>query len=161
MANRYTNPDIWSLLKGVTLLHARILLSGTTPVLQKWVPPTLNSGALGAYSTAITSGAGASGFGDASGYGGILSVTRTGAGLWTVVLQDQFQRLLLVTGSASLAGGTSNIVAVHENTTISSMGTAGGSTVGVCLESATATAADPDDGSYVNVVLLLQNSTTA
>lgn len=159
MANRMNIPDLWSLLKGLTLVHARVLLSGTTPVLQKYTFPTLNSGALGSYTTASSSGSGASGFGDASGTEGVLSVSRTGAGLWTVTMQDNYQRLLWLGGNASLAGGTSNIVAVHQNTTITSLGNAGGSIVGVCLESATATAADPDASSNVDLLFLFQNST--
>lgn len=159
MANRFNIPDVWSLIKGLTLVHARVLLSGTTPVLQKYAYPTLNSGALGSYGTAATSGGGAGGFGDAAGTEGVLTVARTGAGLWTVTLQDNYQRLLWLGGNASLTGGTSNIVAIHQNTTITSLGNSGGSIIGVCLESATATAADPDASSNVDLLFLLQNAT--
>lgn len=161
MANRMTIPDVWSLYKGLTVIRFRVLMSGTTPGLRKFTYPTLNSGALGTYAAAGSSGGGAGGFGDAAGTEGVLSVTRTGAGLWTVVLQDQFQRLMDLSVYASLAGGTSNIVAIHENTTITDLSTAGGSTIGLALLSATATAADPDDTSSVTVTMLLQNSTTA
>jgi hypothetical protein len=159
MANRFNVEKLMSLYKGLTLVHARVLLSGTTPVLQKYAFPTLNSGALGSYGTAATSGGGAGGFGDAAGTDGVLTVARTGAGLWTVTLQDNYQRCLLVTGNATLAGGTSNIVAVHQNSTISNLSASSGSIIGVCLESATATAADPDDGSSVDLLFLMQNST--
>jgi len=160
MANRFTINAYWSLLKGVTLVRARILLSGTTPVLQKWTYPAPNSGTIGSYGTAPTSGGGAGGFGDTAGCEGVLSVTRTGTGLWTVQLQDSFQRVLDLGGYASLAGGTSNIVAIHENTSISDMVASGGSKVGVALLSATATAADPDASSYVTLNMVLQNSTS-
>lgn len=159
MANRMTIPDVWSLYKGLTVVRARILMSGTTPVLQKYVYPTLNSGALGSYATAGSSGGGAGGFGDAAGTEGVLSVTRTAAGLWTFVLQDNYQRMMGMSVYESLAGGLGTIVAIHENTTITSLGTAGGSTVGVCLMSATATAADPATTNGVTVTLLMQNST--
>lgn len=159
MANRFSIDRYWSLLKGVTLIRARVLLSGTTPVLQKWTYPTLNSGALGSYSTAATSGGGAGGFGDASGTEGVLAVARTGAGLWTVTLQDQYQRLLDVGFYGSIAGGTSNIVACSENTTITNMSAASGSILGIALLSSTATAADPTAGSSITLSLILQNAT--
>lgn len=157
MANRFNVEKLMSLYKGLTLVHARVLVTGATPTVRKWTFPTPGSNALGSYGAAATSGGGAGGFGDASGTDGVLSVTRTGAGLWTFVLQDNYQRLLgVVFGGASLAGGTSNIVAVHNNTTLTNMATA---TVAVCLESATATAADPDDGSSVDLFFILQNAT--
>lgn len=164
MANRMNIPDVWSLYKGLTLVRARILMSGTTPVLQKYVYPTLNSGALGSYATATASGAGASGFGDASGTEGVLSVTRTGAGLWTFVLQDNYQRLMGLGVYESLAGGVGTVVTIAENTTITNMGTAGGSTIGVCLLSAGSGAAvpavvDPATTNGVTITMVLQNST--
>ena len=159
MANRMNQPNVWSLYKGLTLVRARILMSGTTPVLQKFTYPTLNSGALGSYATATSSGAGASGFGDAAGTEGVLSVTRTATGLWTFVLQDNYQRLMDLGVYQSLAGGLSTIVAIGENTTITSLGTAGGSTVGVALLDATANAADPATTTGVTITMLLQNST--
>lgn len=159
MANRFSIDRYWSLLKGVTLIRARVLLSGTTPLLQKWNYPTLNSGALGSYANAATSGGGAGGFGDAAGTEGVLTVARTGAGLWTVTLQDQFQRLLDISFHGSIAGGTSNILACHENTTISNMSAASGSILGVALLSSTGTAADPTASSSITLSFLLQNAT--
>ncbi len=159
MANRMNIPDVWSLYKGLTVVRARILMSGTTPVLQKYTYPTLNSGALGSYTTATSSGAGAGGFGDAAGTEGVLSVTRTDVGLWTFVLQDNYQRMLDLGLYQSLAGGLATIVAIGENTTITSLGTAGGSTVGVALLSSTGTAADPATTTGVTITMLMQNST--
>jgi hypothetical protein len=159
MANRMNIPDVWSLYKGLTVVRARILMSGTTPVLQKYTYPTLNSGALGSYATATSSGAGAGGFGDAAGTEGVLSVTRTDVGLWTFVLQDNYQRLMDLDVYQSLAGGLSTITHIGENTTITSLGTAGGSTIGVALMSSTGTAADPATTTGVTITMLLQNST--
>lgn len=158
MAQRDFKKDLWSLLNGLTLIRFRVTMSGTTPVLQKWTYPTPNSGALGSYGTAPSSGGGGGGFGSAAGAEGVKSVTRTGAGLWTVVLQDNYQRLLDIGAYQSLAGGLSTIVTVGENTSISSMSSPGGSTIGLALLSATATAADP--AADVTVSLVLQNSTT-
>lgn len=94
-----------------------------------------------------------------SGAEGVYSVVRTNTGLWTLTLQDQYQRLLGMTAHISVAGGLSNIVAVGENTTISSMApTGGGSIIGVALLSSTATAADPTSGHVVHIHLRLSNA---
>ena len=106
--NRFTIDKLNSFQKGLCMLHARVLMSGTTPLLQKWNYPALNTGSLGTYSNAPTSVVGSGGIGTAQiGCEGVKSITRTGAGLWTVVLQDNYQRILgapLVT--QSLAGGS-------------------------------------------------------
>ena len=79
----------------------------------------------------------------AGGSEGVFSVTRTGTGLWTVKLQDNYQRILHVYGVMSVAGGASNIISVTENSTITNLAAANGSVIGVGLQSATATLADP------------------
>lgn len=157
MAQRDFKKDLWSLLNGLTLIRFRVTMSGTTPVLQKWTYPTPNSGTVGSYGTAPSSGGGGGGFGSSAGAEGVKSITRTAQGLWTVVLQDNYQRLLDVSGYQSLAGGLSTIVAIGENTTITSMTSSGGSTIGLALLTATATAGDP--AADVTVSLILQNST--
>lgn len=159
MAQRTFKPQSWSLLNGLITIRARILMSGTTPLLQKWQYPTPNSGTIGSYANALTSGAGASGFGATAGTEGVLSVTRTGVGLWTVKLQDNYQRLLDMRLYQSLAGGLGTIVAAHENTTITSMTASLGSVLGIALVSSTGTAADPADTTGVTLTLMLQNAT--
>lgn len=159
--NRFTVDKLNSFQKGLVLLHARVLMSGTTPVLQKWNYPAINSGALGSYSTAPSSLAQSGGMGTAQiGCEGVKSIARTDVGLWTVTLQDNYQRLLLAPiVTQSLAGGLSTIIACGENTTISSMGASGGSVIGLALLSATATAADPATTTNLDILFLLQNST--
>lgn len=163
MANRFFIDDVWSLYKGLSLVRLRVLMSGTTPVLQEWLYPAPNSASAGSYTTAQTSGAGAGGFGASAGAEGVKSVSRTGAGLWTVTLQDNYNRLLDLRCFQSLAGGVATIIGVGENTTISDMSAVGGSIIGVALLSAGSGAAvpavaDPATTTIVTLNMLLQNS---
>lgn len=162
MASRAYLNQYWSLLKGVTLVRCRVSVGAAGAVtLQKYVWPAgaPNSGSLGTYAAASTSGGGTSWPSQyQQGTEGVRSVTRTGAGLWTLVLQDNFQRLLDLSMYTSLAGGLATCLAVAENTTITSLGTAGGSTIGVALLSATATALDPASGDIVTLNMVLQNA---
>lgn len=156
MANRFFMQSIAALPKGLVVIQARILMSGTTPVLQVWQPPT-QGGGYGTYGTATAASAGFGG--TKGGAEGVASVTRTGTGLWTLVLQDNYQRLLDWDVKQQLAGGLSTIVGVGINSTLTDLTTAGGSTVAVALLSATATAADPADTTIVVLNFLLSNST--
>lgn len=164
MASRFFVDGLDSLYKGLTLIRARILMSGTTPVLQKWSYPAGNSGSVGSYATAPSSGSPNFAGGARFGAEGVRSVTRTGTGLWTFVLQDNYARLLDISVYESLAGGVATIIGVGENTTLSDMTTAGGSTIGVALLSAGSGAAvpavaDPATTNGVTLTFLLQNST--
>ena len=134
--------------------------------LQEWNYPQMGQGTTAparTYTAAPTTG-GSAAFPTAYAQGaeGVFSVARTGAGLWTVTLQDSYQRLLGLSCYASLAGGLSAIVAVQENTTITNMasGTPPRSVIGVALLSATATALDPASGERINLAFTLQNLTT-
>lgn len=159
MADRFTVDRLWSFYKGITLVRAHFVMSGTTPVLQTWNYPTLNSSA-GAYATASTTASPQGGMGTAAqGAEGVKKVARTGTGLWTVTLQDNYARLLDLHGHQTLAGGLSTIVVFGVNSTLTSMTAAGGATIGVALMSSTATVADPGDGTYVTINFVLQNST--
>lgn len=161
MASRQFKPYFWSLLNGVTWIRARVLMSGTTPLLQKWNYPTgaPNGGGVGSYANASTTGGGTTWPSqNQQGAEGVRSITRTGTGLWTIVLQDNYQRLLDWDVKQSLAGGLSTIIALGENTSISSMTSAGGSTIGFALLSSTATAADPADTTGVTIDMWLQNA---
>lgn len=144
MANRTFDQSLLTIQKRIVSLWAVIAMpSGTTPVLQRWKYPSLNSGA-GSYVAAATTGGGTS-FPNryVQGADGIFSVARTSPGLWTLTLQDSYQRLLSVSGNHSIAGGTANIVAITENTTITNIAAAGGSVIGIALLNATGTLADP------------------
>jgi hypothetical protein len=129
--------------------------------LQKWNYPALGGSSVSrTYSAAPT---GTAGIGYPQNYqigaDCVKSVTRTGTGLWTVTLQDNYQRMLMLECSVSIAGGLTNIVAVGENSTISNMSAANGSVIGVALLSANGTAADPTSGSIVRLKFELQDAT--
>lgn len=157
--NRFTVDRLWSFYKGLVLIRAHILMSGTAPVLQRWVPPTLNSSTTGAYVAASTTATPQGGIGTAAiGAEGVESVARTNTGLWTFVLQDNFMRVLEVVPHQALAGGLSTIVAAGVNTTLTNLATVGGSTVAVALLSSSGTAADPGDGTFVTLNFFLSNS---
>lgn len=166
MADRLTQQYAWSIYKGLSVVRFRVLMSGTTPLLQQYNYPAgaPNSAALGTYSNASTTGGGTTWPTQfQQGTERVRSVTRTGAGLWTVVLQDNFQRLLDLSVYQSLAGGVGTVVAIHENTSISDLTTAGGSTIGICLVSAGSGAAvpavvDPATTTSVTVTMILQNA---
>lgn len=143
MANRTFIADALTLQKRCVTLWAVVAVpTGTTPVLQRWSYGTFGVGK--GYVTAIATGGG-TGFPNryVQGAEGIFSVARTGAGLWTVTLQDNYQRLLGLRADMSIAGGLSNVVAAGENSTITNMAATGGSIIGVALLSSTGTAADP------------------
>jgi hypothetical protein len=137
--------------KRVARLWAFVTIpTGTTPVLMKYNYPQMGqTGSPARTLTAAPTTGGGNTFPTryAQGAEGVFSVARTGAGLWTLTLQDAWQRLLGVRGDHSIAGGTANIIQVVENPTITVMNTAVGggfcSVIGIGLLSATATLADP------------------
>lgn len=162
MANRTLNRDRGAILKGLVDLYAVVDVGAAGAVtLQQWNYPSLGqlSTVANTYSAAPTTGGGTSWPKRyEQGEAGIYSVARTGAGLWTVTLQDSYLRLLELTGFATLAGGTSAIVSVAQNSTITDLDATGGSVIGVALLSATATALDPADGERLVLKFTLQHA---
>jgi hypothetical protein len=156
--NRTLNERNFTVIKSKVELFLAVSVAAAGAVtLQKWNYPTLGTGGR-VYSAAAT-GAGTSWPSQyQGGTEGVKSVARTAAGLWTVTLQDGYQRLVGLGVYSSLAGGLSTIVAVHENTTITNMTAAGGSIIGLTLLSSTGTAADPASGERVNLILTLQGA---
>lgn len=145
-ANRTFNPSDLSLLKKERIIRAFITVpTGTTPVLQKWNYGAFNTGtAANTLSAAATTGGSTTPYNKyAQGDAGVFSVARTATGLWTLTLQDNYRRLLHVSGDMSIAGGTANIIAVVENPTITNISAANQGIVGIALLSATGTLADP------------------
>lgn len=162
MANRTFNQYSYTIQKRPCVVWVVAAMpEGTTPILKKYNYGTFGVGGQ-TYSTAPTTGGG-SGFPNryAQGAEGVYSLARTGAGLWTITLQDNYQRVLGLRVDMSIAGGLSNIVAIGENSTISNMGAAGGSVIGVALLSSTGTAADPTAAasSLVRIRIELQDAT--
>ena len=152
--------------KKVELYCAVSVAAGGAVTLQKWNYPQLGQTASPAQ-TYTAAPVGVTGLGNrgwqqyVSGAEGVFSVTRTGAGLWTVKLQDNYQRALGVAANGQLAGGLSAIVAVGVNSTITSMTAQGGSVIGIALLSATGTALDPAAGEVVLLTFTLADATEA
>jgi hypothetical protein len=165
MANRGYIDKNYTLVKGQVELYCTVSVGAAGAVtLQKWNYPGLapSSSAARTYSAAPTTGGGpAFPLQTAQGAEGVFSVARTGTGLWTITLQDAYQRLIGLTGFSSLAGGLSAVVAVHENTSITNMnsGTPARSVLGVALLGSTGTAVDPASGERLTLRFTLQNST--
>lgn len=167
MAHRTWAPPGTPLIKGEVTLYAAISVTGTTPTLLKWQYPSLApaSPLARTYQSAVaTGGSAAFPLQQAQGAEGVFSIARTATGLWTLTLQDAYQRLIGLTGYQSIAGGAGNVVNVTENTTITNMNsTALSSTaqsvIGVALLSATGALVDPTTASRMNLRITLQNST--
>lgn len=161
MGNRFYTQTIEALIKGLTLLHARVLMSGTTPLLQVWVPPGPGQG----YGSYANASAASQGFGGTKGGAeGVASVTRTNTGLWTVVLHDNYQRIVGWDAKQVLAGGVSTIIGAGLNSSLTDMTTLPGSTVALALltagsGAAAPAAADPADTTSVELTFILSNST--
>ncbi len=71
------------------------------------------------------------------------TVTKTGTGLYTFKMQDNYQRILRVDFIEQLAGGLGTLMGVGINSTLTNLDAAGGSEIAIALLSATVTAADP------------------
>lgn len=165
MANRSFIDKSYSMVKRRVDLYAAVSVGAAGAVtLLKWNYPTFGAGPNArTYTAAPTANALPTGAPYPLQYGcgaeGVRSVTRTAAGLWTVQLQDAYQRVLGVRATVDLAGGLSAIVGAALNTTITNMNSNGGSTIGVALLSATATALDPAAGSVVLLEFTLADAT--
>ncbi len=163
MANRLLNRDRGSILKGLVDIYATVNVGAAGAVtLQQWNYPSLGqlSTVGNTYSAAPTTGGGNS-FPNVyvQGEAGVFSVTRTGAGLWTVVMQDTYLRLIELRAFSTLAGGLSAIVQAAQNSTISNLANQSpGSIVGVALLSATATALDPANGEQIVLKFTFQDA---
>jgi hypothetical protein len=165
MANRTFMDKQYTMVKRRVELYAAVLGAGAAaPSLRKWNYPTLGTGPNArTYTAAPTANALPTGAAYplqyACGAEGVRSVTRTGVGLWTVQLQDNYQRVLMVSATTDVAGGLGTILQVSLNTTITNMASAGGSTIGLALLSATGTAADPAVGAIILLKLDLADAT--
>lgn len=160
MANRFWMQSISTMTKGLRNLQLRVLMSGTTPLLQRWQPPGISGG----YGSYVNATAAVAGFGGPKGGAeGVTSVTRTNTGLWTIILQDNYQRLIDWQCGQQLAGGLAVVTSLGINSTLTDLTTAGGSTIAVAMLTAgsggaTPTAVDPADTTIVTINLLLSDS---
>jgi hypothetical protein len=139
MANRTFMDKQYTMVKRRVELYAAVLGAGAAaPSLRKWNYPTLGTGPNArTYTAAPTANALPTGAAYplqyACGAEGVRSVTRTGVGLWTVQLQDNYQRVLMVSHTTDLAGGAATIRQVWLNTTITNLAAVGGSIIGLFL----------------------------
>lgn len=164
MANRTFDTQHLTIVKRQTTLFAAVSVGAAGAVtLQRWNYPTLGGGLNAQTYTAAPSST--AGVGNRyplqynSGAEGVYSVTRTAAGLWTVKLQDNYQRVLNVQVNGQLAGGLSAIVGCGLNSTITNMTAQAGSVIGLALLSATATALDPASGETILLSFVLADAT--
>lgn len=157
MAERSFIDKTYTLIKRPVDIYCSIAVGAAGAVtLQKWNYPTLGGGVnkqtyTSAPTGSVTAQAGNYPLRYQYGSEGVLSVTRTATGLWTIVLQDNYQRLMGVPYYVSVAGGLSNIVSIAENSTVTNMNAAGGSIIGLALLSSSATAADPTSGHVIRL----------
>jgi hypothetical protein len=153
MANRLFDQDSFQLVKRRVTLFADFtqVEAGTpVPVLQKWNYPTFGVG-VGArtYTAAATAAALPTGAAYPlqyrAGAEGVLSIERTAVGLYTLKLQDNYQRLLGLSFFVAAAAGASTVAKLNENTTISNYTGAGvtGSVIGLAFLDFAGAAVDP------------------
>lgn len=155
MANRNFQTDGASILKGVVRLYCTFTYtaSGTLATLKKW-----NYGAAGGatprtYSNAPTT-TGINNY--QKGEAGILSVARTGTGLFTVTLQDKYQRVLACGfTTVSTSGVATDVVMALDATTDV---TAATPVIKLVFSSSSTTAAAPADGDQFLCWFDLQNA---
>ena len=167
MADRQFTQVQYTIIKREVRVYAAVSVGAAGAVtLQKWNYPQLGqTGAPAQTYTAATTATAALGnrwpLNTNAGSEGVYSVTRTAAGLWTVKLQDNYQRCLGVTVNGQLAGGLSAIVGAAFNSTLTNMQAQGGSVIGLALLSATGTALDPAAGEVMLLTFALADATEA
>lgn len=150
MANRSFDQDSFQLVKRRVTLFADITFAEVAgdPTLNKWVYPTFGVGVnartyvAAATASALPTGA-AYPLQYRAGAEGVLSIARTATGLYTLRLQDNYQRLLGIESLEVGAGGTSTFARVTENTTISDYSGSTGSVVGLAFWDYANAAVDP------------------
>jgi hypothetical protein len=148
MANRLAANIGYTMVKGVYILFARINIGATgAPTLQKWNPSTRT------YTAAPTTGAQPYSIGCE----GIKSISRVSAGVYNLLLQDTYQRFLVVNGTVSNATGLPTSISIGLWTTGTDVTTLATGIKFTTL-SATGVAADPANGDVINLEIVLQNA---
>lgn len=164
----YDQQDL-SICKQPVSLWAHIAVGAAGAVtLQRWTFPKLGAGgnayiaATAPTVTAPTSSPFATGPGWPNiyqgGAEGVAAVSRTGTGLLTITLQDQYMRLLSMHGHVELSTGPSNIIG-FSLVAYTANPTGWGSIIQIATLSATATAADATSASIIHLNLRLSNAT--
>ncbi len=163
MANRFGQQFRLSIDKALWDIYAVVAIGATgAPTLKFW------NGALGTYSNAATSGAGA-------GAEGVKSISRTSAGLYVFTLQDSWRRLITAdvqilnaagipqsSTTASTAGGL--VMGVLSGASDTNVASATAPIISVQFSAPTSSsvttliAADPTSGDSLRFHFTLQNS---
>ena len=152
MAARSFTDYQYSLVKGLVGLGANITFgSSGAPTLRQWRQPY--TGGAGAYSNAPTA-AGPTRY--QTGEQGIYNITRVSTGVYTLLLQDPYSRLLDFHGVFSNSTGLPTImqIGLWNSSDVTTVGTG----IKFTCMSASATAADPASGDVLGLFILLQNS---
>jgi hypothetical protein len=123
MANRYFKPFMGSFDKGVVMIHAKVAIGGTGA-------PTLS----------------------VQDSFGVASISRTGAGAYTLTLNDKYQALLGANVTVVGATGEGLIPQVTADTVATTK------TVGLVFIAHGGSAADPTSGDVLHVQIWLRNS---
>lgn len=151
MANRTFIDKNYSLVKRVVQLFADITAveAGASVTLNQWnygtfgVGPTIRTYTAAPTTPAVPSSAGNYPGQYQIGSEGVMAVARTATGLWTLRLQDNYQRLIGLNFFVAAAAGTSAVGKLNENTTISNYTAAGGSLIGLAWLDFAGAAVDP------------------
>ncbi len=166
MANRQFIDANFSLVKRMVHLFATVSQPEgvtPTPALQQWNYGTFGVGpTIRTYTAAPSTPVPPTSAGNFPGQyqigtEGVMLVTRTGTGLWTIRLQDNYQRMVGLSWYQSNAGGVATVVACNENTSITNMTAAGGSIIGLTFSNAAGVAYDPIG--IVRLMFVLQDAT--
>lgn len=164
MAQRTFIDKQYSLVKKLVSLFADFTVTeGSGAVaLNRWNYGTFGTGpTINTYTAAATTPVPPSSAGNYAaqyqiGSEGVMMVTRTGTGLWTLRLQDNYMRLMGLNFFVASAGGLSTAAKLDENTTISNYGAPGGSLVGLFFKDFAGAAVDPIG--HVRLHLILADS---
>src|SRR3989304_607429 len=140
MANRQYQQFQGTLKKGIVPLYPVVAVGASGAVtLKKWNPTTK------AYDNASTTGVGYQ-----KGTDGVSSVSRTGAGLWSIVLQDNYFRVIGVRATTFNSTGAVGAQMIGIDTD-SDVASASAPTLKINIQSSAGTSADPTSGDRMHL----------
>lgn len=166
MAARSFIDKQYSVAKKLVHLFADITVTEAVtpvPVLNRWNYGTFGTGPIvNTYTAAATTPVPPSNAGNYAaqyqiGSEGVMLVTRTATGLYTLRLQDNYMRLMGLNFFIAAAAGASAVGKLNENTTISDYDAPGGALVGLAFLDFAGAAVDPIG--HVRLHLILADST--
>lgn len=165
MASRSFIDKRYSVAKKLVDLYADFTgVEAASPVLNRWNYGTFGTGpTINTYTAAATTPVPPSSAGNYAaqyqiGSEGVMLVTRTATGLWTLRLQDNYFRLVELNHFIAAAAGASTVAKVNENTTISDYDSPGGTLIGLALLDYAGAAVDLGAGVHLRLHLTLADS---